>query len=40
MVSVIPNAIVASQFKPDPDAQDPNFSKSIKKKNFFLTKFT
>lgn len=27
MVSVIPNAVVASQFKPDPGAQDPNFSK-------------
>ncbi|CAB4393020.1 UDP-Glycosyltransferase/glycogen phosphorylase [Rhizophagus irregularis] len=25
MVSVIPNAVVASQFKPDPGAQDPNF---------------
>jgi phosphatidylinositol N-acetylglucosaminyltransferase subunit A len=30
MVSVIPNAVVASQFKPDPGAQDPNFSKPIK----------
>nr|CAG8543168.1 12635_t:CDS:10 [Entrophospora candida] len=26
MVSVIPNAVLASQFKPDPGAQDPNFS--------------
>ena len=33
MVSVIPNAVVASQFKPDPGAQDPNFSKPIKNFN-------
>lgn len=26
-VSVIPNAVVASQFKPDPTAADPNWSK-------------
>jgi phosphatidylinositol N-acetylglucosaminyltransferase subunit A len=26
-VSVIPNAVVASQFLPDPTAADPNFSK-------------
>ena len=32
MVSVIPNAVVASQFKPDPGAQDPNFSKPIRTK--------
>lgn len=26
-VSVIPNAVVASQFMPDPSAPDPNWSK-------------
>ncbi|CAH1758094.1 9205_t:CDS:10 [Entrophospora sp. SA101] len=29
MVSVIPNAVLASQFKPDPGAQDPNFSNRL-----------
>ena len=30
-VSVIPNAVVASQFRPDPSAADPNWSKSLYK---------
>ena len=36
MVSVIPNAVVANHFIPDPSKADPNKSNIIKKKLNFI----